>query len=506
MIEDIKNAISMLNKTQTHAIEEISFSDALNSILIAVTPKCLPIIKARFGYDDGKYRTLEEIGNAKGLTRERIRQIIAKEIRRIKHYKTRKALEAIIENIERLLFQYNGILSINDIAKDSYFISGTYEHIRFLTNLIIELYEDRYRIIEKNFFTSLNDNEIKERNSTIHEAALRCQFPTNKERFFQEITTVIGPISKDYLFYFLIQKKRAEISKENILSPGRLSIVQRIKFLLRDVNEPLHFTEIGKLYKSHFGELTTHASEHERLIHAKLDYSKDFIIVGPGTFMLRDKFKTPDNIRTIVEMSKEILQRLKTISDTKYLIKELQSRGANVENLNEYSLKHVLLEYPGFVGYRKFEIGIDELADKYERKSLSDLIYEVLSSTDKPLHAKEIWRQISKQRGFPRYAIDQRLYNEPQFIKMAPSTYTVKENIPSYEKKYKLIVDFVKEWISLKGHAVSAFFVNEVLKATEEIKDLNIGLVEHVLATSQEFTKLPNGFYDLAEKRHEHRN
>lgn len=97
-IEDIKNAISMLNKTQIHAIEEISFSEALDRIFIAVTPKYLSIIKARFGYDDGKYRTLEEIRNSVGVTRERVRQIITKAIKRIKikPYSS-KALQSLVE-------------------------------------------------------------------------------------------------------------------------------------------------------------------------------------------------------------------------------------------------------------------------------------------------------------------------------------------------------------------------------------------------------------------------
>lgn len=314
----------------------------------------------------------------------------------------------------------------------------------------------------------------------------------------------VGNISKDYLIHHLLHQEHIEVLKGKILSPGRLSVPQKVKLLMRNINKPMHFTEIAKLYKGHFGDLKIRSKDIEHAIHARISNSMDFIIVNPGTFILQNKFRMPDNIDEIVKISREILGSLGSISDTRYLINELRNRGINTGNLNAYSLKAILLEYPSFVSYRKFEIGIDEFLDKYERKSLSDLIYEVLSSTDKPLHAKEIWRQISKQRGFLRYAIDQRLYDEPQFIKMAPSTYTVKENIPSYEKKYKLIVDFVKEWISLKGHAVSAFFVNEVLKTTEEIKDLCIGLVEHVLATSQEFTKLPNGFYDLAEKRYEH--
>ena len=39
----------------------------------------------------------------------------------------------------------------------------------------------------------------------------------------------------------------------------------------------------------------------------------------------------------------------------------------------------------------------------------------------------------------------------------------------------------------------------EVLKESGEIKDLSLGLVEHVLSTSPEFVKLPNGFYDLSK-------
>jgi DNA-directed RNA polymerase alpha subunit len=463
--------------------------------------KSLQIIKARYGYENGEKKTLEQIGKKTGLTRERVRQIIVKSHRHLKHPVRKKIFQVILEHIESTLLYNKGVIGVNDLLKNDFFSTGNKKQLIFLLNLISDLYEERYRVIEKKFLTSLNDIELKNFHSVMHETASNCQFPINENKFYQVIITAIGPISKDYLSYFLIQKKRPEILKGKVLSLGRLSVPQKVKLLMRNVNEPLHFTEIATLYREHYGDTKIRTSDIERAIHARISDSKDFIIVNPGTFMLREKFKIPNNIEEIIKTSKTTLQNLNTISDTKYLIKELQRRGVKVGNLNEYSLKPILLEYPGFVGYRKFEIGIDELADKYERKSLSDLIYEVLSSTDKPLHAKEIWKQISKQRGFPRYAIDQKLCDEPQFIKTAPSTYTVKENIPSYDKKYRLIIDFTKEWINLKGHAVSAFFVSEVLKGTEEIKDLSIGLVEHVLATCPEFTKLPNGFYDLVSRQ-----
>jgi hypothetical protein len=172
----------------------------------------------------------------------------------------------------------------------------------------------------------------------------------------------------------------------------------------------------------------------------------------------------------------------------------------NIGDLNAYSLKTILLEYPGFISYSKFEIGLEQFSKDYKRKSLGDLMFEILYSAKKPLHQKMIWKEICKQRGFPEYAIAQRLADDPRFILVAPATYTVAKNIPQYEERCKLIVDFAKEWVRLKKCAISSFFITEVLKATEEIKGLSLGLVENVLSTSSEFIRLQNKFYELAEK------
>lgn len=498
-IVDIKKAILTI-QTHPQSKNEMSFTEAIESILASVNPKHLNIIKARYGYDEGKRKTLEEIGNKLGITRERVRQILTKEIRRIKHPVKRKVLQTIIENIERLLLQYKGIISINDMAKDKYFASGTHKQLRFLMNLIIDIYEERYRIIRKHFLTSLNDDEIKVVNSTIREVVLKCRFPIDERVFIERIISSVGTISEYYLADHLLYKEHIEISKGNVLSPGRLSIPKRVTLLMRDIDKPMHFTEIAKLYRNYFGDSKIKTSDLERAIHTRIGDSRDFIIVGPGTFILRDRFPVPDNIEEIVRASKEILQDLKNISDTKYLVSELKKRKMNIGNLNAYSLKTILFEYPGFVGYRKFEIGIRELSDKYKRKPLNDLIYEILLLASKPMHSKAIWKETLKQRGFPEYAIGQQLADDPRFIRVVPATYTVAKNIAQYEEKQKIITDFTKEWINLKRNAISAFFISEVLKETSEFKDLSLGLVENVLATSPEFIRLPNGFYDLTCK------
>ena len=59
--------------------------EQLISILDTLTPREEMVIRMRYGLDDGHPRTLEEVGKAFGVTRERIRQIEAKALRKLRH-------------------------------------------------------------------------------------------------------------------------------------------------------------------------------------------------------------------------------------------------------------------------------------------------------------------------------------------------------------------------------------------------------------------------------------
>ena len=59
--------------------------DEISEVLLTLTEREEKVIKLRFGLEDGKSRTLEEVGQMFGVTRERIRQIEAKALRKLRH-------------------------------------------------------------------------------------------------------------------------------------------------------------------------------------------------------------------------------------------------------------------------------------------------------------------------------------------------------------------------------------------------------------------------------------
>ena len=69
----------------------------LDEVLDTLSPREKRVLQLRFGLDDGKQRTLEEVGKEFGVTRERIRQIEAKAIRKLKHPTRAKKLRDYLE-------------------------------------------------------------------------------------------------------------------------------------------------------------------------------------------------------------------------------------------------------------------------------------------------------------------------------------------------------------------------------------------------------------------------
>ena len=67
--------------------------EQLVEVLSTLTPREEKVLKLRFGIEDGRTRTLEEVGKEFNVTRERIRQIEAKALRKLRHPSRSKKLK-----------------------------------------------------------------------------------------------------------------------------------------------------------------------------------------------------------------------------------------------------------------------------------------------------------------------------------------------------------------------------------------------------------------------------
>ena len=79
-----------------HAAYEM-MKKQLENVLDTLTDREENVLRLRFGLDDGRTRTLEEVGKVFGVTRERIRQIEAKALRKLRHPSRSKQLKDFLE-------------------------------------------------------------------------------------------------------------------------------------------------------------------------------------------------------------------------------------------------------------------------------------------------------------------------------------------------------------------------------------------------------------------------
>ena len=71
--------------------------EQITEVLQTLAPREAEVLRLRFGLEDGRSRTLEEVGQSFGVTRERIRQIEAKALRKLRHPSRSKVLRDFLE-------------------------------------------------------------------------------------------------------------------------------------------------------------------------------------------------------------------------------------------------------------------------------------------------------------------------------------------------------------------------------------------------------------------------
>lgn len=90
--ETLSDEIQDYSDTGIEHIESELLKKDMKEVLCTLSPRERDVLRMRFGMDDGRMRTLEEVGQLYGVTRERIRQIEAKALRKLRHPNRQKRL------------------------------------------------------------------------------------------------------------------------------------------------------------------------------------------------------------------------------------------------------------------------------------------------------------------------------------------------------------------------------------------------------------------------------
>jgi RNA polymerase sigma factor (sigma-70 family) len=101
---EIESARFLNQSKEPKLLEEIIFEkereETINKVLLTLTPRENFVLRKRFGLDDEGVQTLQEIGIEKDVSRNRIRQIEAKALRKLRHPSRSKYLRSFLENLE----------------------------------------------------------------------------------------------------------------------------------------------------------------------------------------------------------------------------------------------------------------------------------------------------------------------------------------------------------------------------------------------------------------------
>jgi RNA polymerase primary sigma factor len=100
--EDDSNLADFIEDLGAEAPAEVAtrrmLTDAVEEALGELSPREQEVVRLRFGLVDGQARTLEEVGREFGVTRERIRQIEAKTLAKLRHPQRSQKLKEFLED------------------------------------------------------------------------------------------------------------------------------------------------------------------------------------------------------------------------------------------------------------------------------------------------------------------------------------------------------------------------------------------------------------------------
>ncbi len=288
------------------------------------------VLVYRFGLDSSKPRTLESIGKEYGITRERVRQVEAFALNKIRQSDEFLNTEDVFTEIKDIIDLEGGVVNEDDFLGNKVKVDEHKSHLLFLL-VLSDLFQ---KIKENNYFhhTWVVDSEraqkIRQALDLLHKDIDRNTLFSKKEILSilaQHLEGTLQEKPKEDVLRSLLKISR--IVKPNALGEWGVASSPHVNprgmrdyafLVMRKHGSPMHFTETANAIKDLFNR-----KAHMQTVHNELIKDNRFVLVGRGLYALKDWGYEGGVVRKVIE---KILAKNNSLSKEEIIKRVLKER------------------------------------------------------------------------------------------------------------------------------------------------------------------------------------
>lgn len=322
----------------------LSFIQAFNQVISGFPERSQAIIKARYGVDSKKSKTLEEIGRENKITRERVRQIIQEILKKVRSMKDNSQIAEVERKIAFTIEKKSGIMEesrlvsgagrndLNEMAAVKFFLDCLESFAK------IEIKDELKKSYILPVFSLSEWKKIKNEAKKILDAEKRVMAPDELD---SNVSKNLKAKISSKLFDWL--EVSEEIKKNNFgkwglsgwdeVSPK--STREKAYLVLKEAKEPLHFHKIAEFIDKY---KLNKKKTHPQTVHNELIKDDRFVLVGRGTYALSSWGYKRGTVKEVLEeILKNSLKPMKRENILSEVMKIRQVKKSTVMiNLNNF--------------------------------------------------------------------------------------------------------------------------------------------------------------------------
>jgi hypothetical protein len=395
--ETILNEI--ISESQVNEVASLNLAEIISHLLSNLNPREQDVLRRRYGLAGSEKETLESIGRAHKLTRERIRQIENVSVNKIKkNQSSEKLLSKLQKTVGDLLSEHGGVIDkaylfkiLHQLAKLQNVNSESaeyYNHLSFLTS----------RIINDNL-EELNDQELFNDLVKLKEQGIEHLAEVATEAL-NKISEAKLMVATDDLIDLILKSSTYQKHVDKFQAPGNLDFSNQMKEALPDYSDKVWGNRVV------YGLIKS---------IKKLDQNK-FGNWGHTAW-------------------REVLP--KTVNDKIYLVlknhgkpmyygdiaKRITELGFDAKNVNTATTHNELILDDKYVLVGRGMYGLKEWG--YQDGTVADVVEAVLKAAARPMAKDELTEAVMKQRLVKQTTVNLALMNKNRFAKNSEGKYII---------------------------------------------------------------------------------